>query len=202
VFAHRGETSSKTALPRAERLTAVAATVLVHALLATLLRQDGAVDIDASARDDALQVVWIERPPPVAQAATARPREPAPAPSAGPSSPKPADTAIATPPAAIDPVPAQPVVDDDAWSESPGRSRSLRDIDPSAFRRDPLARRDTAFDPPPARLEASIRDRSFGGWMQRATKARICGDLAVQLRRAPESAEAVIASMRRHGCKG
>lgn len=207
VFARRGAAQPRGSWLRSERLAAVAGTMLVHVVLAALLREDGPTGIVASTRDDALQVTWIERPPENVPATMNPPRESSPARAistiSARRSPLPraveATATEATTRERDAPLPL--VAGDDAWSESPERTPRLRDVDPSAFRRDPLARRDTTFEPAPARMEAAIRDRSFGGWMQRATKKRICGDLTAQLRRAPESAEAVIASMRRHGCK-
>lgn len=208
VFARRGAVFSRVSGLRAERLAAVVGTLLVHLVLAALLREDTSAAILAVTREHALQVTWIERPPADAQVVPDPPREPSMARervvAAVRRSPSPRATGAAATDAAADhrdaPLPLAAV--DDVWSESPGRSPRTRDIDPSAFRRDPLSRRDTTFEPAPARMEAAIRDGSFGGWMQRTTKARICGDLAAQLRRSPESTDAVIASMRRHGCRG
>ncbi|HEY1136191.1 MAG TPA: hypothetical protein VGE64_01745 [Xanthomonadaceae bacterium] len=183
----------------------MAGTVLVHVALTALLRQDRPAGIDAIARDDALQVTWIERPPADVPPVADPPRGTAPARTASTRRsplPREVETAVTETTASGRETASLLIAGDDVWSESPGRSPRTRDIDPSAFRRDPLSRRDTTFEPAPARMEAAIRDRSFGGWMQRTTKARICGDLAAQLRRAPESTDAVIASMRRHGCRG
>lgn len=204
AFARRGAAHPRASWLRGERLAAVAGTVLVHVVLATLLREGASTDVDAAVRDDALQVVWIERPPSDVPPVADPPREAAQARALSVRRsplPRAVERAVTETTAGDREAPLPLTAGDDAWSESPGLSPPTRDIDPSAFRRDPLARRDTTFEPAPARMEASIRDRSFGGWMQRATKARICGDLAAQLRKAPESAEAVAESMRKHGCK-
>lgn len=204
VFSRRGAVFSRVSGLRAERLAAVVGTLLVHLVLAALLREDASADILAVTREDALQVTWIERPPADAPPVADPPRETLPARTASTRRsplPREVETAVTETTASGRETASPLIAGDDVWSESPGRSPRTRDIDPSAFRRDPLSRRDTDFEPAPARMEAAIRDRSFGGWMQRTTKARICGDLAAQLRRAPESTDAVVASMRRHRCK-
>lgn len=203
VFARRDDASWPATLPRRDHLLALAITALVHLLLVATLRVDGVLDTDAVARDEGVPILWIERP-----SATPPQAAPEPHPSASRlrqaarrTSPVHRDDAFPARSSARDDVPLQVVEGGDAWSEPAGSTSRTRDIDPSAFRRDPLARRDTTFEPAPARMEAAIRDRSFGGWMQRTTKARICGDLAAQLRKSPESTEAVAASMRKHGCR-
>lgn len=157
-----------------------------------------------SSQERVLEVFWIERP-------HTPPSSPAPARAvtldlaATPA----AKRRVASPSVPAFPISAPvttaqvPVVTDDVWEAV--SSRALSDdastIDQSAFRRDPLARRDTTFDPPPAPLEDAIQDRSFGGWMQRASKKQVCGALRAQLSRAPESTYTIIESMRRRGCK-
>ncbi|WP_386821806.1 hypothetical protein [Lysobacter brunescens] len=190
---------------------ALAATCAIQALLLYGL---GRIPESRMARadraDDALEVVWIERPeaatadamriPPEAHAArrrSARPQRERSGAAIVSSMPSPLDAAAASAPSS-----QAPVVADDAWRPMPGAGRSsASDIDPSAFRRDPLARRDTSFDPKPAALEEAIQDRSFGGWMQAATRKRMCGDLRAALRRSPESTASIIESMRRRGCR-
>lgn len=192
---------------------ALAATCAIHALLVGRLVWIPMSSVPrADDADDALDVIWIERP----EAVSADSRRIAPEsraaerPSARSQRKHPAATTVTpmphSPGAAVDAAsaPAAPalVVTDDAWQPMSGPQRpSGSDIDPSAFRRDPLARRDTSFDPQPAALEDAIQDRSFGGWMQSATKKRMCGDLRAALRRSPESTASIIDSMRRRGCK-
>jgi hypothetical protein len=197
---------------------ALAFTCAIHALLLGGL---GRIPVSPLPRTDraeeVLEVIWIERPesvpadamrmPPDAQVtrrAVARPatRNPHPqsaATTVAPMPPSSPDVAVGAPSTHA----AQtPMVADDAWRPMPGAGRSrASDIDPSAFRRDPLARRDTSFDPKPAALEEAIQDRSFGGWMQATTRKRMCGDLRAALRRSPESAESIIDSMRKRGCR-
>lgn len=164
----------------------------------------------ADREDDVLEVIWIERPeaapadatriPPESHAArrlSARPQRERSGTAIVSSVPSRLDAAAASAAAA-----QAPVVTDDAWRSVPGAGRSsASDIDPSAFRRDPLARRDTSFDPKPAALEEAIQDRSFGGWMQAATRKRMCGDLRAALLRSTENSESIIDSMRKRGCR-
>lgn len=197
---------------------ALAVTCAIHALLVGAL---GRIPVSPLPRTDraeeVLEVIWIERPETVpadamhipldaqattravARPATRNPRAQSAATPVAPMPPSSRDVAVGAPSA---PAAQTPVVVDDAWRPLSGARRSsASDIDPSAFRRDPLARRDTSFDPKPAALEEAIQDRSFGGWMQAATRKRMCGDLRAALRRAPESAESIIDSMRKHGCR-
>lgn len=197
---------------------ALGATCVIHVLLlGGLWRVPGSPTPRVDRADDVLDVIWIERPeaapldsmriPRVAHAADrvvtrppARPqRDQSAATAVAPMSSSLADVAVD---AASAPATHMQVVTDDAWRPVSGQRRSSAlDIDPSAFRRDPLARRDTSFDPKPAALEEAIQDRSFGGWMQAATRKRMCGDLRAALRRAPESTESIIDSMRKRGCR-
>jgi hypothetical protein len=192
---------------------ALAATCAIHALLAGGLGRIPVSPLPRADRaDEVLEVIWIERSEaapvdampilPEAHAArrpSTRPqRERSGAAIVSPM-PSPRDAAVD---AASAPAAQTPVVADDAWRPMPGvRRSSASDIDPSAFRRDPLARRDTSFEPKPAALEEAIQDRSFGGWMQAATRKRMCRDLRAALRRSPESAESISDSMRKRGCR-
>lgn len=197
---------------------ALAATCAIHALLVGGL---GRIPVSPLPRadhaDDVLEVIWIERPEPapadamrippetqvarraVARPATRNPRAQSAATTVAPMSPSSRDDAVD---AASAPAAQTPVVADDAWRPIPGAGRSrASDIDPSAFHRDPLARRDTSFDPKPAALEDAIQDRSFGGWMQGATRKRMCGDLRAALSRSPESTYSIMESARKRGCR-
>lgn len=52
------------------------------------------------------------------------------------------------------------------------------------------------------RMQFTVQDRSFGGMMQRMTKASICRELRQALINSPTSAAATLASMERYNCKG
>lgn len=211
---HRGNGVAKSRSLRSTReapsCVALAIACAIHALLIC-----GLVRIPASPTprpdrvDDVLQVIWFERPEVVpadsmripaethaAERAVTRSQRERPAAAAvAPVSPSSVDAASA-------PAAQTPVVADDAWRPIPGAGRSrASDIDPSAFHRDPLARRDTSFDPKPAALEDAIQDRSFGGWMQGATRKRMCGDLRAALSRSPESTYSIMESARKRGCR-
>ncbi len=194
---------------RTDSRIAVVATVLMHVGLLALLRHASlpAIVPSGQGRGDAVEVIWIVRDQRSVSTTTVHP--PQESTSAAVSSPPARSdkvSASAVPVAASDHAAATTtalrVVEDDAWQVLPrDKGASASDIDPSAFRRDPLAKRETDFDPGPAALEDAIQDRSFGGWMQAATRKRMCGDLRAALRRSAESTGSIIESMRRRGCK-
>jgi hypothetical protein len=214
---HRGQGVAKSGSLRSTReapsCVALAVTCAIHALLMC-----GLVRIPASPTprpdrvDDVLQVIWVERPEAVSADSMRIPAEThaAERPVTRPQRERPAAAVVApVSPSSVDaavevtstPAVQTLVVTDDAWRPLPGPRRSGADIDPSAFRRDPLARRDTSFDPKPAALEEAIQDRSFGGWMQGATRKRMCGDLRAALSRSPESTYSIMESARKRGCR-
>jgi hypothetical protein len=208
VFRHQWNASRwSSRAPEGRSFVAAAVTLIIHVLVFSFLKQAPVPHAVVRGQEHALEVVWIERLDPL-------PSPPGPAPATGvrvasePTATPAAKRRAASPSGPAFPVAAPvataqvPVVADDVWEALPGRASSgASTIDPSAFRRDPLARRDTAFDSPPAPLEGAIQDRSFGGWVQRATRGNICGDLARALRTTSGSTDAIMASIRRYKCK-
>lgn len=195
--------------PRAALLAAIA----VEALLAAgLMIADGRPLAMPASGDDALQVFWIPRP--AAPSAQDRPARAVPrtalVATATRSATREAADAVARPPAPErEAAMRAPVVADDDWGlrlsdaasdpfgAPPAPTRAYQ----RAYQPDPTARRETAFDRHATRMEAQMIDRSFGGWMQSATKASECRELKSALGRSPESTNTILESMRRRGCR-
>lgn len=84
------------------------------------------------------------------------------------------------------------------------QGRSLNLSVPEArisFERNPVAKQETPNVEAPVRMSLTIKDRSFGGMMQRMTSASICLDLRKVLNSSPANAASIIASMENYGCK-
>ena len=190
--------------PQASRI-AIIVTGVLHALFVAYVL-DGVASqtprgADAAAEESVMQVIWIDERVPDQRPQLASSHLPAPMPAARRRAASPTIDAASTA------APPSDVVDDDAWSALPTRGpQDPFSVERSApvgrSGRDLLARRETAFDRQATHMEDQMEDRSFGGWMRNASKRRDCAELRAALARAPESANTIIESMQRRGCKG
>lgn len=181
------------------RLAAACATLALHcALFALLVGRPmlRASDANLASEATALQVVWIEREiasPPVV-AAPQQATSPAPSTSApwrGQAS-APANTEYA--PSGSPDAPT-------LRSESTGHTLDLT-LPPASleFNTDIMRKGPATGTVQPNRMNLQFIDRSFGGTMQRMTKARNCGYLRAALQQHPESTMTILQTMDRLRC--
>src|SRR5690606_12956310 len=69
------------------------------------------------------------------------------------------------------------------------------------FNDDPMSKGRATAMAQPDRMNLQLVDRSFGGTMQRVTKARTCGDLRAALRQHSGSTMTILRTMTRLGCE-
>jgi hypothetical protein len=190
-----------------ERVSAVVATVILHAIFFFFLMQQGSFRprVREPGKEYALQVVWIdpEKPESVPKvdeerSSIARKKVSTAAHQRKSSSPEgraPADSPVS-------PMALPTVIGDDNWSPFSDAARQNDAAPAGRFERNPLARPDASMDSRESRLQVEVRDRSVGGWIQRQTKRSICSDLKRQLTSAQgSSADVIVATMGRYGCK-
>lgn len=190
-----------------ERILAVVATVLLHAVLLVVLVEEGSFrpQPNPQKEEESLPVVWID------------PEVETPVPTPVRKSPPSVEKKVSrllrgtkndmsqarSPGDAYVREDQTPVVaGDDLWSSLPGSGGEDEAVPTGRFERDPLARRDPAMDAQASRLHVEVRDRSVGGWIQRQTRRSLCSDLKRQLGSAQgSSADTIVATMGRYGCK-
>ena len=181
------------------RLAAACATLAVHcALFALLLGLPmlRAPDANLAAEATALQVVWIQReiasPPVVAASQQAV--------SSAPSTSAPRRRRASAPANAEDAPSGSPGASM-LRSESTGHALDLT-LPPASleFNTDIMRKGPSTGTVQTNRMNLQLIDRSFGGTMQRMTKARTCGDLRAALQRHPESTMTIFQTMTRLGC--
>lgn len=96
--------------------------------------------------------------------------------------------------------PIQLTLADDTWTPAPGshgRAGKGAEFQKSLFAEEGI----DAFAPKPHMRELPMLDSSLGGWMQRESQRRYCGELKSHLRNKPESTAAILGSMRRWKCQ-
>jgi len=181
------------------RLAAACGTLVIHfVLLALLLARPmlRAPEPRMAADETALQIVWIpgevaDRPV-VADVETVAP--------AASGTPAPGRRTTVEPVDAGGPSGSSPP-DPVSRPESTRRPLSLSPPPASmGFNDDPMSKGRATAMAQPDRLNLQLVDRSFGGTMQRMTKARTCGDLRAALRQHSGSTMTILRTMTRLGC--
>lgn len=181
------------------RLAAAFATLAIQCVLFAFLLghpMSHAPDAKTVAGETVLQVVWISREatnPPVVEA----PEQAAPA---APSTATPRRRRNSAPANAENAPGGSP---DAPASRSEFTQHSLNLTLPPAsmeFNDDILSKGRAIGTAQTNRMNLQLVDRSFGGTMQRMTKARTCGDLRAALQKHPESTMTILQTMTRLGC--
>lgn len=176
-------------------LAAIAVNLGLFWLLQDLASRRGGDTVSQASMDTVMRVLFIERRPVQQGASELVPTQP----KASLRRP-PRAASVATTPSTSD----HGLAPASGWaSTSPGASLDLslpsEQID---FSSNPLTRRVELVAPTQDRMALAIQDRSFGGRMQRMTKAGLCRDLRAGLEKSPASASTILASMKRYGCSG
>ena len=96
---------------------------------------------------------------------------------------------------------AAPRVPSAAPSAAPSLNLSLPAEPFRLSERDLFARRDAAAFDTASRLNVTVEDSSFFGRYQAMLKRMTCDELRRALRSSPSSADTILASMSRRGCK-
>lgn len=181
------------------RLASACATLALHcALLALLWGRPTlrATDANPAAEATALQIVWIQKEiaiPPV----VAVPQQAAPSAQSTSATRRRRTSAPANAEDAHSGSPSVP----ELRSESNERALDLA-LPPASleFNTDIMKKGLSAGTVQTDRMNLKLVDRSFGGTLQRMTKARTCGDLRAALRQHPESTMTILQTMTRLGC--
>lgn len=177
-----------------EQLIAATVALMLNAAAVWFLARYTVLPPSPVAEEEITQVVFIERVPkrvptvmelPEAKRSSAR-----------------LPPMAAKPPGGARPLQVTMVSHDDEMVSTKGRplDLSVTDNQPISFERDPLARRVPSVESP-QRSRFVFTERSFGGVMQRMTKASICRDLRAVLNASPANADQLIAEMKSYGCK-
>ena len=182
------------------RVAAACATLAVHcALFALLLGRPMlcAPDANLAAEATALQVVWIQREVASPQLVVTAPQQ---AVSSAPSTSAPRRRRASAPANAEDAPSGSPGAPAHR-SESTGYALDLT-LPPASleFNTDIMRKGPSTGTVQTNRMNLQLIDRSFGGTMQRMTKARTCGDLRAALQQHPESTMTILQTMTRLGC--
>lgn len=182
---------------RGEQLVAASVAIALNAAGVWFLARHTGSDLPAEVEEDhVIQLVFLEREPEPVSALEQLPAATTKQARLRPTLAQPSKlTATELQPA------ADPNSSGDPASTA-GRPLNLSVPDaPISFARNPVARQEAPIATAPSRMQLVFTDRSFGGMMQRMTKASICGELRKALSASPASAASIIASMERYDCK-